>query len=239
MVVGLEVLKKVFKGVNVLNSEAKVIFSEDGFKVYTVEPGNVALVQAEIPKNACEAYTLDNEIEVGLDIKDALNILKIGRSKDLVDFVLDEQTAKFRFGKTEYTTATYHTFDTKKFNFDSLDLPAKIKVSGEDFKRGVQVADQVGKDVLFLADGETFIMESKGNVDRVKIDFKDVLIDYNKEKAKSRYSLEYLKAMVSVLKAMDVVEIRMGDNLPLKLGFLSDECSLMYVLAPIVVEEED
>jgi len=237
MIVELGVLKKLFSGLRVLNNEARIRFAEKGFEAYTVEPYNVSFAKARIPENTCEAYVADED-EVGLNIDRVLKILRFGRATDTAELSLNDK-ATLKFGSAEYTMTTFDPDIVKLLDISNLELPAEIKLSAEEFKRAIQAINRISDFATFLADGEKFIIEAKGDVERIKVDFSNYIIEYNKEKATANFSTEYLKAFTSILGKDDSVKIRMGNDLPVELNFnIEDSLFITYVLAPRVIIEE-
>ena len=84
----------------------------------------------------------------------------------------------------------------------------------------------------------TFAVNVKGSTDEVNVQFsKDELlaIDCN-EAARSQYSLTYLTPMAKVFQGIENVNLRFGENFPLKLTFdFADGAGhVEYFLAPRV-----
>jgi proliferating cell nuclear antigen len=54
---------------------------------------------------------------------------------------------------------------------------------------------------------------------------------------RSMYSLEYLKDMIKASDIADSVKISLGDNIPVKMEFLSSDIKLSFLLAPRIESE--
>ena len=85
---------------------------------------------------------------------------------------------------------------------------------------------------------DTFTVNVKGSTDSVNLDFtKDDLhaIDC-KEAARSQYSLTYLTPLAKIFQGIENVNLRFGENFPLKLTFdFADGAGhVEYFLAPRV-----
>ena len=57
----------------------------------------------------------------------------------------------------------------------------------------------------------------------------------NKDKIKSKYSIEYLKKMIAASKVSSTVKVQFNKDYPLKMEFLDlDKVMLSFILAPRV-----
>jgi len=63
-----EVLNNVLKGLKVLVSEARIHFQEQGLHSKAVDPANVAMVIVDIPRENMEAYAIDEEKTIGVNV---------------------------------------------------------------------------------------------------------------------------------------------------------------------------
>ena len=240
VIVGAELAKKFLKGLNILVSEARFRFEQDGLKVTAVDPANVAMVMAKIPMTSCEAYTVDGEdVVVGVDIDRILNVLKLARKSDTVEMLIDETNMTLRFGCFNYSVALIDPSTIRKEpKQPDLELPAAAVLGAGEFKRAIQSADKITDYVTIISNEESFYIEAKGDVDAIKIDFKYDLIEHNKAEARSSFSVEYLKEFVKVAGNKDRVTIRLGNDLPLILLFeIEDGLEIEYILAPRVETE--
>jgi len=65
------------------------------------------------------------------------------------------------------------------------------------------------------------------------------LIEFNKEKARSMFSIEYLKEFIKIAGSGDILTIYLGDDYPVRLVFdvADGKLKVEYILAPRIEAE--
>ena len=231
-----ELIKKFFKGLIKVYDEAVFFFDNDGLKVRCVDPANVLMVIATIPRDASEAYVVDGEVKVGVDLKRINEILKIAGNKDNVELTTDGEKITLRFRSIEYEISAISPDAIREPpKIPELDLNAVAVVDGEEFKKAINFAEKVADFITFVSDETGFYLECKGDVDAFKASLDT--IEHNKENARSMYSLEYLKELVGILGKSSTVKVRLSNDCPTWLTFDIDGLIVEYILAPRIEEQ--
>lgn len=236
-----DVFKSVFKGLKALVSEARFRFDENGLKVRAVDPANVAMVIVEVPAHSFEAYKVEkNEVVIGVDINRVDDFIKTVKNGEMVDFVANNETLKLRNKSVEYSVALIDPSAIRKEpKVPQLDLPARIVMDAGEFKKFINLADKFADHVIFESD-ERFSITVEGDLDSLKLELGDAeLIEFNKQQARSLFSLEYLKEFVKIAGKGDLLTIKLGTNYPVSMAFdLCDgKCKVEYILAPRIEAE--
>ena len=83
-------------------------------------------------------------------------------------------------------------------------------------------ADVVAESVALVAEAGKFVINAEGDLSQADI---EITADDNttitcEEKVRSKYSLEYLKKMIQGSKLSDAVQIKFGNDYPLRLEYL-------------------
>ena len=110
--------------------------------------------------------------------------------------------------------------------------------AGSELSQALKAAKLVGDLVNLSLTEDTFTVNVKGSTDSVNLDFsKDDLLAIDcKAAARSQYSLTYLTPLTKIFQGIENVNLRFGENFPLKLTFdFADGAGhVEYFLAPRV-----
>jgi len=236
-----EVLKTVTRAVVALVSESRMHFLEKGLHSRAVDPANVAMVIVDVPRDSFEAYNIDEEKTLGVDMDRVFDISKSISAKDLVELsIQDESTLRIKFGSVEYKVALIDPSAIRKEpKIPELELPAKIVIDAGEFKKAISAVEKISDQVVFQSDRDGFRIEAKGDVDSIVFQMSETeLIEFNGGEAKSMFSVDYLKEFCKVAGSGDLLTINLGTNYPVRLVFelAGGKVEVEYILAPRVQE---
>ncbi|WP_456368984.1 DNA polymerase sliding clamp [Geoglobus sp.] len=237
-----DVLKSITRAMVALVSEARFHFREEGLHSRAVDPANVAMVIVDVSKENLEAYSIDEEKTVGVDVNRIYDIAKSIKKNELVELkVEDEATLKVKFGSVEYSVALIDPSAIRKEpKVPNLELPARIVLDAGEFKKAIAAADRISDHVVFRSDSTGFYIEAEGDVDRIVFHMSEAeLIEFNRAEARSMFSVEYLKEFVKVAGSGDLLTIHLGTNYPVRLVFetADGKARVEYILAPRIEAE--
>lgn len=237
-----EVLKAITKAMVALVSEARFHFLENGLHSRAVDPANVAMVIVDVPTDSFEVYKVDEDTTIGVDVNRIYDISKSIKSGELVELkVEDESDLKIKFGSVEYSVALIDPSAIRKEpKVPQLELPAKIVLNAGEFKKAISAADKISDHVVFRTTEDGFYIEAEGDVDKITFFMSDAeLIEFNKQEARSMFSVEYLKEFIKVAGSGDLLTIYLGINYPVRLQFdvANGKVKVEYVLAPRIEAE--
>jgi len=121
-----EIFSGILKGLEVLVSEARIHFQEQGLHSRAVDPANVAMVIVDVPRENLEAYSIDEEKTVGVDVNRIYDIARSIKKNELVELkVEDETTLKVKFGSVVYSVSLIDPSAIRKEpKIPNLELPA-------------------------------------------------------------------------------------------------------------------
>lgn len=237
-----DVLRTVARAIVALTSEARIHFLEKGMHSRAVDPANVAMVIVDVPREGFEAYTIDEEKVIGVDMDRIFDISKSIKKKDLVELTLvDESILKIKFGSVEYSVSLIDPSAIRKEpKIPELELPVKIVMDAGEFKKAIAAADKISDHVIFMSDDTGFKIEAKGDVDRIVFHMSEMeLIEFSGGEARSMFSVEYLKEFCKIAESGDLLTIRLGTNYPVRLQFevAGGKAKVEYILAPRIEAE--
>ncbi|MDY6966539.1 MAG: DNA polymerase sliding clamp [Halobacteriota archaeon] len=234
-------LKEIIDAVSTLVDEVKFKLSNNGISIRAVDPANVAMVSFEISSDAFESFEASDGV-LGVDLKKLKDdVLSMVSGSEDVLIELEDGKLLVKFLNLTYAISLLDPSSIRKEpKVPSLELPAQIVLSGDEFRRAVQAAGKISDHIAFGVEGEVFFMEAKGDLDRVRLELtKDKLISLKSAPARSLYSLDYLSDMIKPISKTDEVCIDIGKDFPMKISFTiaEDKGKVEYLLAPRVEAE--
>ncbi|MFO7966744.1 MAG: DNA polymerase sliding clamp [Archaeoglobaceae archaeon] len=238
-----EVLRSITRSMVALVSEARFHFTPEKLHARAVDPANVAMVILNVPKESFEAFNIEEEKTIGVDINRLYDILKSVKSDELIELKLtDDSSLNVKFGSVEYSVALIDPSAIRKEpKVPNLDLASKIVMDAGDFKKSISTSDKISDRVIFRSDENGFYIEAEGDVDRITSTYSEAeLIEFNKAEAKSMYSIEYLKEFIKAVSSGDTLTLHLGNNYPVRLvfGLAGGKVEVEYILAPRIEEAE-
>ena len=234
-----DLMRTIVETLGVVVEEARLDFADNGLSVRVVDPSHVAMIKMEVDSAAFDTWEVD-ETKLGLEMRKLKDILSLGNASDLVELAFDDGTgqATLNIGRIDLNIRPLDNTTINSPNVPSLGLPCGVTISGAELATALRAARQVGDLVNISLTDSSFSVNVQGSTDSVNVDFgKDELIaiDCN-DAASSQYSLTYLTPMAKNFQGVDNVNLRFGENLPLKLTFDIAEGAgnVEYFLAPRV-----
>lgn len=232
-------MRTIVETLGVVVEEARLDFNENGLAVRVVDPSHVAMIKMDVDSAAFDTWEVD-ETKLGLEMRKLKEMIGLGSQTDMVDLAFDDKTgtAKMNIGRIDLTIRPLDNTTLNPPNVPSLELPCGVTISGAELAQALRAAKHVGDLVNFSLDDKMFSVNVNGSTDSVNVEFtKDDLVAIDcSEPAKSQYSLTYLIPIAKVFQGIENVNLRFGENFPLKLNFdFADGAgSVEYFLAPRV-----
>ncbi|MFP4590370.1 MAG: DNA polymerase sliding clamp [Halobacteriota archaeon] len=238
-IVGAETLGGTLDSVSVLVDECKVRLNEDGLAIRAVDPANVGMVDLSLDASAFESYEADDEL-IGVDLGRLDDLAGMADSGQLIDLSLDEEVHKLQL-RIDGLRATMGLINPESIreepDIPDLDLPATIVLEGRDLNRAITAADMVSDHVEFGVDDENelFYVDARGDTDDIRLELTpEELIEFEPGPASSLFSLDYLRDINKAIPHDTEVQIRLGEEYPVKLTlpYAEGRGQVTYMLAP-------
>jgi len=235
----IEKLTKVFETIVNIVDEVTLKVEPEGISIRAMDPAHVALVDFEMKKEAFDEYKLEEPVELTVDLKTIVNVLKRVEQELVIKLkegenvlvILSEGAVKKRFNIPLIESAE-ESLKVPGIEFDTV-----VELDSHLFKNAIADTSIIGDYATVKVEGDALFFSSKSdeNVVEIRID-KENCISFKKNDAKSHFSLEYLKDMakVSDIKTLNKAKLSLGNDLPLKLEFEGDYTRLLFFLAPRV-----
>jgi proliferating cell nuclear antigen len=220
---------------------------KDGISLVAADRALVAVVNFHMAANAFDTYEVDEEQSIGLNIANLLSVLRRASAGERITLNLKEAKLEITIENASTRRFTVPILDLREEEIPKVEELEKkftthAKLRPEVLRSGIEDAELVADNAVFLATPERFEMIAEGDVSSARLELvkgSDALLELGTEgEAKARYAIDYLKRMIKAAKIADVVELDWGQDFPIRMRFSSgDKLSLTMILAPRVMEE--
>lgn len=237
-----KLLKSSIDSISKIIDEGGLAVSGGGMGLRAMDPAHVAFVDLAVKKDAFSEYEVKEDLNLGLDLERLNTILKRAGANDQVVLSTEDSAAL----KIKIQNSSTRRFELPLIETgeeveipQQLEFPAAVELEPGVLTEGIKDAEIVSDNIIFEADGEKFYLRAKGDLGSVETEVnKDDTIEFDvEEPCKSMFSIEYLKDMVRASDIAETVNLRFGNDIPLKLVFTSPHISLTFLLAPRVESE--
>jgi proliferating cell nuclear antigen len=124
---------------------------------------------------------------------------------------------------------------------DQLEFTVDVDMETSVLEDAIKDALVVGDSVTVSSDGDSLSIEAEGDQSNVNFNISGDAEGINSlegTNAKSMFSLDYLNSMAGAKKLSDTVQIRLGEDFPMRLNFdVPEKAQLSFVLAPRIEED--
>jgi proliferating cell nuclear antigen len=234
------------KTISDLISEGIFQFTEEGVKLIAADPAMVALVDFNIEKDVFENYELDEEEKIGLNLENLYSILRRANSDDTITFEVGEDDSQFHIIMESSSTRNFslpilNLSEDDIPSTDQLEFTVDVDMETSVLEDAIKDALVVGDSVTVSSDGESLSIQAEGDQSNVNFEIAgdaDGINSLEGTSAESMFSLDYLNSMAGAKKLSDTVQIRLGEDFPMRLNFdVPEKAQLSFVLAPRIEEE--
>jgi proliferating cell nuclear antigen len=225
-----------------LVNEARLKVSKNAIELVAMDPANVAMVDFKLLSSAFVEYDVQKEMEIGVNLVDMKQVMRRAKQNDTVSIEVTADNRiqiTFKGQNTRTFSLPIIELEEKEQKVPDLHFPVSISTTSANLSDAIEDVDIVAESVTFMVEPKSFTIQAEGDLSRAKIEIpKDdstAITAETKEKVRSKYSIEYLKKMISGAKVAETVQIRFNKDYPLRLDFKEvDKVQLSFVLAPRV-----
>ncbi len=236
-------LKESISIISDLVSEARFKITPEAVELVAIDPANVAMVIFKLFSSAFVEYDVKKEETIGLNLNSLKQVLRRAKPTDLISLSVDD--GKFKITVQGSTKRVFSIpiidIEEKEQKIPELVFPFTIKTESSILNDAIEDASIFAEAVTFIVEKEKFTIMAEGDMNKVVVEVKPsdtTKIITEGDKARAKYSIEYLKKMISGSKLSDEVTIRMNTDYPLKLEYKEvDKIALSFILAPRVENE--
>jgi len=222
-----------------LVTEGTFKVTPDNIELIAMDPANVAMVVFRLMGSTFTEYDVKKPELLGIDLNNLKQVLRRAKPNDQITVEVEDNKLKITIKGG--SLRTFHLplihVEEKEQKVPDLKFTATIHTDSSVLNDAIEDADIVGESVTFIAEPKRFAVSATGDLNKANIDIDadDKTKITVHDKAKSKYSIEYLKKMIQGSKLSDKVKIEFSKDYPLRLEYLEqDKVQLVFILAPRV-----
>ncbi len=234
-------LKDSISIISELVTEAKFKITPNAMELVAMDPANVAMIIFKLLSSCFTEYDVKKETELSIDLGNFKQILRRAGANDMLSMEIEDNRLKLQLkGKTTRTfSLPLLDSDEKEQKIPELNFPLKITTTTSIFNDAIEDVDIVAESVTFEVDKNNFVINGESDLSNANIEIKadddtNIKLDSD-DKIRAKYSVEYLKKIITASKLCDNVVIQFNKDYPLKLDYIMvDKLQLSFILAPRV-----
>jgi len=230
-------LKESISIISDLVKEATFNITNDGLELIAMDPATVAMVIFKLLPSSFVEYSIEQPMEIAINLDNFKQILRRAKTDDIVSLSVNENTL-------EITLKSKHSkkfnlpiieLDNKEQKIPSLEFSTKIDIPSSMLSEAIEDSSIVSDAVAFIAQPEGFSVKAEGDLSKAEINMAaDENLKVNSAATtRSKYSIDYLKKMISGSKLSETAQVEFAESYPLKLSYkVVDKVLLSFILAP-------
>jgi len=227
-----------------LVSEARFKITKNAVELVAMDPANVAMVVFKLLSSCFTEYKISKDVNIAINMSNLKQILRRAGPNDILSMELEDNKLKIELKSNTTRTFSLPLIDIeeKEQKVPELNFPASVNTPSSILNNAIEDADIVSESVTFAIEPKKMVIEAQGDLSHVKTEIKaDDETKINVEgsdKIKAKYSVEYLKKMITASKLSDNVTIYFNKDYPLKIDYkVVDKLQMSFILAPRVENE--
>jgi len=234
-------LKDSIMVISELVNEARFKITPDAIELVAMDPANVAMVIFKLLSSCFSEYDVKGDVEIGITLNNFKQILRRAKPNDRLTLELTSDQ-KLQIILKSASTRTFSLpiieLEEKEQKIPELEFPVSIKISSKVLSDSIEDVGIVAESVSFEAEPNKLSIRAEGDLSKAHVEIpadEQTQISVQGEKFRSKYSIEYLKKMMSAGKLTDNVEVLFNQDYPVRLDFkVVDKVLLSFILAPRV-----
>ena len=234
-------LKDSIMVISELVNEARFKITPDAIELVAMDPANVAMVIFKLLSSCFSEYNVKGDVEIGINLNNFKQILRRAKPNDRLTLELTSDQ-KLQIILKSASTRTFSLpiieLEEKEQKIPELEFPVSIKISSKVLSDSIDDVGIVAESVSFEAEPNKLSIRAEGDLSKAHVEIpsdEQTQISVQGEKFRSKYSIEYLKKMMSAGKLTDNVEVLFNQDYPVRLDFkVVDKVLLSFILAPRV-----
>jgi len=235
-------LKESIAIISDLVNEARFKVNKDAIELVAMDPANVAMVIFKLLSSTFTEYQVEKDIEIAINLNQLKQITRRAKPNDMLTLELDPDN-KLKIILKGDNVRTFNLpiieLDEKDQKVPDLKFPVSVNIPSSVLNEAIEDVDVVAESVTFAAEPKKFIIKAEGDLSQAKVEMNESdsikIKSEGDDKVKSKYSIEYLKKMISGSKLADDVTIYFNNDYPLKIEYKTvDKVMLSFILAPRV-----
>lgn len=247
----IEIFKWHIKTIASLINEARIKISKEGVSIVNIDPANIAMVVYNLKKEWFGNDSILEDAQFGINLQSLKHcLLNISNNTDYIILIPEKDNLIIQEIQT-YRMEEPHTKILKEYSIPIIELDEKeqkvpqlsqkvsVSINTTEFLNAIKSADEIGESVAFDFNENQLMMESVGDLSKVKIFPSFEQANIKESPQRSKYSLEYLKMFLSQINEkkvlVDKITSKFSQDYPMELKFENPfGWELLFILAPRV-----
>jgi len=235
-------LKESISIISDLVNEARFKITSHGIELVAMDPANVAMVMFNLLSSTFTEFDVKKDMEIAINLSNLKQILRRVGSNDMLSLEVTQEN-KLQIQIKGDTTRTFSIplieIDEKPQKIPDLKFSVKIETASSILNNAVEDVDIVAEAVTFIAEPKKITIQAEGDLSKAKIEIPSddrTRVDMaSSDPVKAKYSIEYLKKIISGSKISDTVSVQFSKDYPLKVEYkIVDRVMISFILAPRV-----
>jgi proliferating cell nuclear antigen PCNA len=229
-----------------LIDETEFLIKKDGLEMVSSDRAVVVVVDFFLSKSIFSEYHYEEDVKVGLNLLNLMQILKRAMPDDVLELTLDGNKLEVVLKGTSTRKFVIPLKDITKSETPDLQkleggFTSSFIINSDILSSGIEDAELVADSVIFTVRKDKFAMKAESDATSAQLDLPSgtenlKVIDMG-EPVRARYSLDYLKKMIKIRKLSPEATIKLATDYPMKMQFdVPGKLRLGFILAPRVEE---
>lgn len=220
-----------------LVKEATFNVNNDGLELIAMDPATVAMVIFKLLPSSFIEYNVPAPTKIAINLDNFKQILRRAKPEDIVSLGISSNTLEitFKSKNTRKFNLPIIEMDEKEQKVPKLEFGTKIELPSNMLSDAVEDSSIISDSLSFIANSDKFTIRAEGNLSKANIELfgDDTVKIVSSGTTKSKYSIDYLKKMISGFKLSDRVEVEFSESYPLRISYKAvDKLLLSFILAP-------
>lgn len=237
-----KIFKEAFDSISKIVDEVVCDVDSEGFHVTAIDRSHICFVELNLEPSVFEEFYCNTPERLCIDTQEFMRILKRVKKNDVLRLSSDDGNLIISFIGDVDRRFKIKLIDMEYENPKSPDimLPCEVNVDSGLIKDAIVDMELFSDKLYFAVDSEYFIVNSDG-------EFGDASFQYLHgetgigESVRSSFSISKLKDIFSASKFSDIVNIGLGNDMPLVIDFklVTGDGDLKFLLAPRIETDDD
>ncbi|MBQ2832356.1 proliferating cell nuclear antigen (pcna) [Methanobrevibacter sp.] len=234
------IFKTAFESIAKIIDEVTLTADNEGIRLRALDRSHITFVSMDLDVDLFDEYQCDVPEKISIDATEFLQILKHGKTNDILRLSVDENnliiifdgdaTRKFniRFIDDEYETAVP----------PQIDHPINIKMPSDLLKDALNDMQLFSDKILFTIDQDYFKIHTQGTFGDGEVKY--IHGENIQETCQAMFNTEKVSDIMRASKFSKEVTVSLGNDMPLKITFelITGDGRLTYLLAPRLEETD-
>ena len=236
----IKMFKTSFEAISTIVDEVVCVIDSEGFRVTAMDRSHIVFCNLDLKPTVFDEFECNVPDKITIDTDEFMKILKRAKNNDILTLSSDDGNVIIQFTGDVEREFKIRLIDIE---YESpqppvLNPPVSVEVPSDLVNECLKDIVLFSEKVYFRIDGDYFKAIADGEFGDAEVKY--LHGDEVTESVEACYSVSKLQEMFKASKFSDMVEIALGNDMPLTLKFklISDDGEMGFLLAPRLEEVE-